>query len=132
MSNHYNILDHGAVSGGADCTYAIQSAIDTCWQSGGGIVEIPAGEYHTGDIRLRSRVTLYLRSGAVLKGSRDPLAYYHYREDTLEPLPEEWLTDALYTRGPRMSKPEFMAKPGSRWVHGLIKAMGIPLVFENR
>ena len=72
MSNHYNILDHGAVSGGADCTYAIQSAIDTCWQSGGGIVEIPAGEYHTGDIRLRSRVTLYLRSGAVLKGSRDP------------------------------------------------------------
>jgi len=124
MSKNYSILDYGAVSGGTDCTRAIQSAIDACWTNGGGVVEIPAGEYQTGDIRLRSHVTLYLRTDAVLKGSRDPMAYYHYRDDRLEPLPEEWTTDALYTRGPRMSKPEFMTKPGSRWVHGLIRAMG--------
>ncbi|MBR4960204.1 MAG: right-handed parallel beta-helix repeat-containing protein [Clostridia bacterium] len=124
MSKTYSILDYGAISGGTDCTCAIQSAIDACFTDGGGVVEIPAGEYHTGDIRLRSHVTLHLLKDALLIGSRDPMAYYHYRDDKLEPLPEEWITEALYTRGKRLTTPEFMAKPGSRWVHGLIKAMG--------
>lgn len=124
MSNHYNILDHGAVSGGTDCTHAIQSAIDTCFLSGGGIVEIPAGEYHTGDIRLRSHVTLHLQKDAVLKGIRDPLAYYHYRNDPLEPLPAEWLTEDLYCRGGRNVYRACVILPGARWGHGIIKAMG--------
>ena len=40
----YNILDFGAVSDGVTVnTVAIQKAIDTCFEKGGGRVIIPAG-----------------------------------------------------------------------------------------
>ena len=88
MAKRYLITDFGAITEASDNTAAIQSAIDTCFLAGGGEVVIPAGVFLTGDIRLRSHVTLYLKAGAVLRGIRDPLAYYHYQSDTVEPLPE--------------------------------------------
>ncbi len=50
-------------------TIGIQSAIDLCSKEGGGKVVIPAGNYLTGTLYLRSNVTLYLGKGATLFGS---------------------------------------------------------------
>jgi len=44
---------------------AIQAAIDSCAEAGG-IVYVPAGNYFSGQMRLRSNVTLYLEPGATL------------------------------------------------------------------
>lgn len=42
--------------------------------------------FRSGDIRLRSNVTLHLLRGSRLLGSRDPMDYFHYRTDPVEPL----------------------------------------------
>lgn len=54
---------------------SINEAIEACNAAGGGRVVVPAGEFSTGAIRLRSRVHLYLSEGAILKFSTDPGAY---------------------------------------------------------
>lgn len=72
----YNIRDYGAISDGKTVTTkAIQKAIDTCSNTGGGTVYIPTGTFVTGAIQLKSRVHLKLESGAVLKGSRQVSDY---------------------------------------------------------
>ena len=48
---------------------SIQAAIDACHRQGGGSVLFPPGDYLTGMIRLRSRVTLRLENGATLWAS---------------------------------------------------------------
>jgi polygalacturonase len=60
-----------AGDGTAKDTAAIQQAIDRCWVLGGGEVRIPAGNYLTGALALRSNVILRLESGALLSGSPD-------------------------------------------------------------
>ncbi|MDQ1909933.1 glycoside hydrolase family 28 protein [Paenibacillus sp. GD4] len=68
----YDITQYGAVPGGTfDNTAAIGAAIDACDQNGGGTVFIPAGTFLTGPIELKSRMTLYLESGSVLKFKDD-------------------------------------------------------------
>lgn len=68
----YNILDFGAVEGGAvNCGPQIQKAIDCCGKTGGRVV-VPAGRYLSGSLRLRSEVELHLKRGAVLVSSLDP------------------------------------------------------------
>ncbi len=111
----WNISDYGAQEGDFLQTAAIQRAIDACYQAGGGEVRVPAGFYRTGGIRLRSRVTLHLMSGAVLEGSRDPEDYEVWRNDTLEPIPPMTEADKKKTRS---------AVPQSRWCNGLIRAYG--------
>ena len=70
------ITDFGAVADGtADCTAAIARAIETCAGQGGGRVVIPAGEFLTGAIHLKSNVELHLEKGATLKFGTDPKAY---------------------------------------------------------
>lgn len=62
---NYNILNFGAKS---DIEFnnkkAIQEAIDTCSNNGGGIVIIPNGFYLTGPIELKSNVNLHLDDNA--------------------------------------------------------------------
>lgn len=68
----HNILDYGAVSDTTRLsTAAIQRAIDSCNEAGGGTVLIPAGAFKTGSIFLRDNVTLDLENGATLYGSTD-------------------------------------------------------------
>lgn len=50
-------------------TEELQSAIDAAAKNGGGTVRVPAGTYLIGTIHLRSRVTLHLENGCLLKGS---------------------------------------------------------------
>ena len=72
----YSILKFGAKSGGqVDCRDAINKAITTCSKAGGGRVVVPAGDFLTGAIELKSNVNLYVSKGATLKFSMDPKAY---------------------------------------------------------
>jgi hypothetical protein len=45
---------------------AIQAVIDKCAAAGGGTVFVPAGDYPSGQLRLRSNVTLHIDVGATL------------------------------------------------------------------
>jgi hypothetical protein len=49
-----------------------QAAIDACHASGGGTVYVPPGEYLSGTLWLKSRVTLYLEAGATIYASTRP------------------------------------------------------------
>src|SRR5687768_10628741 len=76
VKRDFNILKYGAKAGGTfDCREAINKAIDACSKAGGGRVVIPAGEFLTGAIRLKSNVNLHVSKGATLKFSTDPAAY---------------------------------------------------------
>ncbi len=67
-----NITDFGAKGDGqTKNTFAIQQAIDRCSVLGGGSVTIPAGNWITGAIALKSGVSLYLEKDAILTGSSD-------------------------------------------------------------
>lgn len=106
------ITDFGARSCDALQTEKIQAAIDACFLAGGGKVVIPKGRFLSGCIRLRSNVTLYLKSGAILKGSLDPEDYMGYLDDKLEPI------DINLTFGYNGN-----SVPYSRWNNGLIKVV---------
>ena len=110
----WNIADYGAHFTDRLQTEIIQKAIDDCYLAGGGRVVIPCGVYVTGDLRLRSGVELYLETGAILKGSRDPKEYFHYRADTIEPVEIE-------TVGKTPDKCR-SAIATSAWSNGLIRA----------
>jgi polygalacturonase len=70
------ITKFGAKAGTSnDSTAAIAQAIDACSKAGGGRVVIPAGEFLTGAIHLKSNVNLYLSKGATLKFSTDSSKY---------------------------------------------------------
>lgn len=67
-----NIRDFGAVGDGiTKDTAAIQQTLDRCRVLGGGEVVVPAGNYLTGAVALRSNVLLRLEKGATLTGTPD-------------------------------------------------------------
>lgn len=66
-----NVTSQGAAGDGVTMdTAAIQKAIDSCAEAGGGAVYFPAGRFLSGGLILRDNVHLYLSAGAVLLGSR--------------------------------------------------------------
>lgn len=70
------ITKMGAREGlGKDNAPAIQKAIDRLSQAGGGTVTVPAGDFLTGPIELKSGVELHLEMGARLLGVADIAAY---------------------------------------------------------
>jgi len=84
--NEFNIKDYGAIGDSIFLnTLAIQTTIDACTNSGGGIVVIPADKnkpsiYLSGTIILKKNVTLRVDKGAVLRGSTNMSDY-----TTIEP-----------------------------------------------
>jgi polygalacturonase len=67
-----NVREFGAAGDGkTKDTSAIQQAIDRCGVLGGGEVLVPAGEYLTGAIALRSNTVLRLEKDAAILGSPD-------------------------------------------------------------
>jgi polygalacturonase len=56
-------------------TRSIQFAINYIHDHGGGRLVFDVGRYLTGSIKLKSNVTLYLKEGAVIVGSVNPLDY---------------------------------------------------------
>ena len=87
-----------APTDGADATAAVQAAFDACFKAGGGTVTLNPGTYNVGGLRLRSRTTLHLKSGAVLKGARDCVRYRILAADRLEP-----------------ARPKDLLYPGATW-----------------
>jgi polygalacturonase len=62
------VTDYGAVGDGvATNTVALQAAMDAASAAGGGVVEVPAGIYLCGPIRLASQVNLRIGKDAVLR-----------------------------------------------------------------
>lgn len=77
----------------ADRYPSIQTAINICAEAGGGTVEVPAGQWHTGPIRMRSGVNLHLAKGAQLIFSAKP-------EDYLPPVFTRWEGTECYNYSP--------------------------------
>jgi polygalacturonase len=72
----FNVRAHGAAGDGQTLdSPAIQSAIDLCAAQGGGTIYLPAGQYLTGSLFLRSNITFHLDAGAVILGSENPEDY---------------------------------------------------------
>jgi len=70
------VTEFGAMGDGTtDATEAFRAAISACAGAGGGRVVVPAGEYLTGAIHLKSNVNLHVEEGATILFSRDPAAY---------------------------------------------------------
>ena len=67
-----NVKDYGATGDGkTKDTVAIQQTIERCAVLGGGEVVVPARDYLTGALTLRSGVVLRVEEGATLNGSPD-------------------------------------------------------------
>ena len=78
----HDITAYGAVADTTRLsTSAIQRAIDACNAAGGGEVLVPAGDWKTGSIFLKSNVTLRLENGATLYGSTDIKDYIPVKTD---------------------------------------------------
>lgn len=77
----YNIKDFGAIADGKTLnTSAIQNAIDTCYNNGGGQVLVEGGTYLFGTLIMRSNIELHIESNATLLGSPN-CEDYPERED---------------------------------------------------
>ena len=71
-----NVRDFGAKGDGATKdTAALQQALDRCAVLGGGEVLIPAGNYLTGAIQIRSNTLLRFEKDTILTGSSDMAEY---------------------------------------------------------
>jgi polygalacturonase len=71
-----NVRDYGATGDGTtDDTTAIQQTIDRCAVLGGGEILVPAGNYSTGALALRSNTLLRLEKDATILGSPEFSAY---------------------------------------------------------
>jgi len=78
----FNITKYGAVGDGiTDNTLALQKAINACSGTNGSVV-IPAGIFISGELMLKSNMTLWVSEGATLRGSPYKKAYPDFRPDT--------------------------------------------------
>ena len=72
----FDITKYGAKAGASnDSSEALSKAIEACNKAGGGRVVVPAGEFLTGAVHLKSNVNLYLSKDATLKFSTDATNY---------------------------------------------------------
>lgn len=72
----FNVRDFGAKGDGkALDSPAINKAIETCAKKGGGTVMLPAGQYLSGSIRMKSNIELRLETGATIIATSDHSAY---------------------------------------------------------
>jgi len=86
-------------------TEAFERAIAALSEKGGGTLVVPPGIWHTGPIKLRSRIHLHVEAGALIQFSRDtslyPLRHYKVRGETFvdstSPLSGDHLEDIAIT-----------------------------------
>lgn len=104
-------------------TAEIQKAIDDCFLAGGGQITLTAGLYTVGGLRLRSNCTLYLCSGATLKGTRVPADYEIMKQDAVEPMAEKYYTDAVWGPARTRTTHDHILKAGSNWNNAIIRLL---------
>ena len=74
-----SITSYGAKPGKEhDSTAAIANAIKDVASKGGGTVEVPAGEFYTGPVHLKSNINFHIAKGATLHFYTDPELYKPY------------------------------------------------------
>ncbi|MFT3738115.1 MAG: glycoside hydrolase family 28 protein [Breznakibacter sp.] len=96
----YDIRKMGAdAKGGAKCTHIIRKAIERASADGGGTVYFPAGKYLTGPIHMKSNITLYLESGALVKFSDDFDDYLPYVNVRYEGIFMNTFSPLIYAKG---------------------------------
>jgi polygalacturonase len=75
----FNITNYGAVGDSlTDNTQAIQKAINACSGTNGSVV-VPGGIFVSGELMLKSNMTLWVSEGATLRGSPYKSAYPEFR-----------------------------------------------------
>ncbi len=75
-STDVNVRDFGAKGDGKTLdSPAINAAIEHCAQQGGGTVVLPAGNYLSGSIHLKSNIELHLTAGATITATDERGAY---------------------------------------------------------
>ena len=104
-------------------TAEIQKAIDDCFLSGGGRIVLEKGTFLSGGLRLRSNCTLYLKSGATLKGTRNIEDYNILSHETLEPVNEDYKTDVLWTPAGNRKTNHHIVKAAGAWNNALIRIL---------
>ena len=78
----YNVKTFGAIGDGKNLdSKAINKAIDSAAAAGGGTVYLPAGNYLSGSIHLKSNISLYIDQGATIIASDDDV--YDHAEQTV-------------------------------------------------
>lgn len=101
-----NLADFGARPDGETLnTAAFDRALSALEDQGGGTLIVPPGVWHTGPIRLRSRVNLHLETGALIQFSRDHALYAmrvfdargEKQVETTSPLSGDGLEDVAIT-----------------------------------
>lgn len=112
---NYNVLDFGAnPNDKSDDRKAINDAITECSKNGGGIVNIPPGEFHSnGPILLLSNVNLKTAEGTIVFFSTDP-------NDYLPVVKTRWEGMDLYNYSPLIYayRQENIAVTGKGIFHG--------------
>jgi polygalacturonase len=92
--NLFNVRDFGAVGDGTNLdSVAINQAIASAAQAGGGTVFLPAGTYLSGSIHLKSNLHLLIDAGATIFGAPQNLNAY----DPAEPFAGKAYQDAGHT-----------------------------------
>lgn len=107
-----------------DATATLQRAFDECFLAGGGTVTVEKGEYAVKGLRLRSDTTLLLKSGAVLKASRDCDDYEILENDKIEPIPEcDFAPGVVWVSARKRKNNDHFLKFASRWNNGVIRLL---------
>jgi len=75
-SQVYNVQNYGCTGNKEKIiTTKLQRLIDKAADKGGGVIYFPQGEYTTGQIELRSNITIHLEAGAVIYASTNNADY---------------------------------------------------------
>ena len=77
----YNVRAFGSVGDGKNLdSPAINRAIESCAQAGGGTVYVPPGTYLCGSIRMKSNIHLHIDAGAIILGAPQEMNAYDLAE----------------------------------------------------
>lgn len=85
-ASDFDVRDYGATGDGTTLdSPSINRAIEAAAKAGGGTVRLPAGDYLSYSIRLKSDITIYLESGATLIAADPPPIGESFGYDAPEP-----------------------------------------------
>ena len=121
----YNVRTFGAIGDGkAPDSKAINKAIETAANAGGGTVYLPAGNYLSGSIHLKSNVSLYIDQGAtIIATDEDPGSAYDQEEQTVNTVYQDSGHSHFHNAllwGENLHDVSILG-PGTIWGKGLIK-----------
>src|SRR6202012_843068 len=121
----YNVRDFGAKGDGKNLdSKAIDKAINAAANKGGGRVYLPAGNYLSGSIHLKSNISLYLEQGAtIIATDDDPGSAYDQEEQTVNTIYQDSGHSHFHNAllwGENLHDVSILG-PGTIWGKGLIK-----------